>query len=316
MTVRVYRSTDASAPVLNGTAGSMIAVLDACLVNGYGALAGSGWTIPYTGTNLRAYRQPSGNQMYLRIADTLGANATVQGYETMTAISTGTNLFPTTAQVAAPGLYWYKSSQSAAQSIPWICVATQKIFYLWVAYNNAVAPTTSTFMYCFGDISTFKSTTDGFETFIMGSTTASSTPNSVSIVTSITTTLSGQYMARSYTGTGTSINVGKIADYVRGTGNNYIGYSLGSGSRSVFPDMVNGYISLSPVWITEPANSSVRGAMPGWWNLNHWASQQLPMLTPAQGVQLTFTNGAMNGKTIEFLPTDAGAIAIEVSDTW
>jgi hypothetical protein len=34
MTVRVYRSTDASAPVLTGQVGSLTALLDAVLVNG------------------------------------------------------------------------------------------------------------------------------------------------------------------------------------------------------------------------------------------------------------------------------------------
>jgi hypothetical protein len=33
--VKLFRSSDANAPTLNGTAGSLIAVLDACLVNGY-----------------------------------------------------------------------------------------------------------------------------------------------------------------------------------------------------------------------------------------------------------------------------------------
>lgn len=33
--VKVFNSTDTGAPILNGTAGSMIALLDACLINGY-----------------------------------------------------------------------------------------------------------------------------------------------------------------------------------------------------------------------------------------------------------------------------------------
>ncbi|WP_297486902.1 MULTISPECIES: hypothetical protein [Pseudomonadota] len=36
MTVTIYSSKDASAPALTGIAGSLVAVLDACLVNGYG----------------------------------------------------------------------------------------------------------------------------------------------------------------------------------------------------------------------------------------------------------------------------------------
>ena len=33
----IYRSTDASAPVLTGEVGKLVDLLDACLVNGYGA---------------------------------------------------------------------------------------------------------------------------------------------------------------------------------------------------------------------------------------------------------------------------------------
>jgi hypothetical protein len=57
MTVRVYRSTDASAPVLTGQVGSLTALLDAILVNGYGALTAAGWTIAQTTTNKRGYKQ-------------------------------------------------------------------------------------------------------------------------------------------------------------------------------------------------------------------------------------------------------------------
>ena len=37
MAVTVYRSTDASAPLLTNSNGSLIAVLRACLVDGYGS---------------------------------------------------------------------------------------------------------------------------------------------------------------------------------------------------------------------------------------------------------------------------------------
>ena len=38
----VYRSDDAGAPNLTGAAGSLIAILDAVLVNGYGAKPAAG----------------------------------------------------------------------------------------------------------------------------------------------------------------------------------------------------------------------------------------------------------------------------------
>lgn len=49
MTVRVFRSTDASAPALSGRPGSFVSLLDACLVDGYTGKPAAGWTKPYTG---------------------------------------------------------------------------------------------------------------------------------------------------------------------------------------------------------------------------------------------------------------------------
>lgn len=42
MTVRVYRWDDASAPTLTGQLGSLITLLDAVLVNGYGSKTAAG----------------------------------------------------------------------------------------------------------------------------------------------------------------------------------------------------------------------------------------------------------------------------------
>lgn len=44
MSVYVYRSTDADAPVLTGEVGTLVSLLDACLVNGYGSVAISSMT--------------------------------------------------------------------------------------------------------------------------------------------------------------------------------------------------------------------------------------------------------------------------------
>lgn len=53
MTVQptLYRSTDVGAPILTGSVGSLIALLDACLVNGYGSLRASA-TIHTSGTTV------------------------------------------------------------------------------------------------------------------------------------------------------------------------------------------------------------------------------------------------------------------------
>lgn len=59
MATTVYKSSDASAPQMTSAAGSLLTVLDACLVNGYGAKPAAGWskTVVDAGTHQAYYRQ-------------------------------------------------------------------------------------------------------------------------------------------------------------------------------------------------------------------------------------------------------------------
>ena len=68
----IYRSADANAPVLNGLAGSLITVLDAILVNGYGTQPSASWTKSFSsGSYYAAYKQGSGsNGCYMWVQDT------------------------------------------------------------------------------------------------------------------------------------------------------------------------------------------------------------------------------------------------------
>lgn len=80
------------APTLHGAAGRLIAVLDWALV-GKG-----GWAKAFTGTNVAAYRSGTGNRFFLRVDDTQATYSRTRAYRNMTAISTGTNQFPTNTQ--------------------------------------------------------------------------------------------------------------------------------------------------------------------------------------------------------------------------
>lgn len=139
----VYSSTDPSAPQLSGQAGSLVALLDAVLVNGYGTGAdtkpGAGWTLAFSAANKRAYRiNPvlfSG--AYFRVDDSnsiAGGNARtayVRAFEQMTDIDTGINGAPTVAR-SANGDNWTKSIALSAVARAWVVIATAKWFYLFV----------------------------------------------------------------------------------------------------------------------------------------------------------------------------------------
>ena len=83
-------------------------------------MAPAGFDKPFAGTNLAVYKSANvqANGLFFRVNDTNATDARLIGYETMTAVSTGTGLFPTTAQLNG-GLYWSKSQSPGAGSIPW-----------------------------------------------------------------------------------------------------------------------------------------------------------------------------------------------------
>lgn len=123
-----FSSDDSGAPVLNGAAGRMIAVLDWALV-GKG-----GWTKAYSGTNLAAYRSDSGNRFYLRLDDTQAQYARLRGYRTMSAVSTGASPFPTTSQAPANTWGMRKSWSSGSTARKYWGIRTNKYLLMVVQH--------------------------------------------------------------------------------------------------------------------------------------------------------------------------------------
>lgn len=133
-TQRIYRSTDSGAPVLTGQAGSMVNLLQKCLVDGYGSKTAAGWTRPYTGTNKAAFQNAvaaGGTGMFLRVVDSAAQHATVQVYATMTTVDAGSNVAPATAHLAS-GVAWKKSISSDSTARAWVLVADELTLYLCV----------------------------------------------------------------------------------------------------------------------------------------------------------------------------------------
>ena len=158
----VYKSTDASAPVITNANGSLIALLYACLVTGYGSKAGAGWTRAFTGTNLAAFRQGSGgNSRVLRVFD--GGNdayghrrVMLRGYENMTAISTGTGPFPTTGQINGNGADFTYRHSSTVTAPYWELYASSSFFCLIVATYPDNGPTVFWEYMSFGTFFSYK----------------------------------------------------------------------------------------------------------------------------------------------------------------
>lgn len=288
MTAKLFKSTDASAPVLTGQVGSLVALLDAVLVNGYGSIAAAGWTKPYTATNKAVFRNSAstGTGFYLDVNDAApvtAAEARVRGYEVMTAVATGTNPFPTTAQITT-GLAIRKSSTADSTARPWYILADDTVFYLFTETgdSNFVGPTRAS-TFAFGDFYSFK-TSDAYRCMIIGrnvENSGSSWYDSFGALAANTNptmaqTTIGHYLARSANATGGSISFGVHGDAAgSGTAANNgtpsMGQTVSSGAAATYglayPNPTDNGLYMAPAYIHH--NNSIRGYMKGIWIPSH-----------------------------------------------
>lgn len=130
----LHVSTTPGAPALTGQPGSLVALLDAVLVNGYGtgatAKQGLGWSIEYAATNKRVYRNAplTGTGYYLRVDDSNDRFALVTAFESMSSIDVGINMFPLASQRPA-GAIWPKSGSSDSLGRAWRIYGNEAAFY-------------------------------------------------------------------------------------------------------------------------------------------------------------------------------------------
>ncbi len=163
LTPTVYKSTDPGAPLLSGQPGALVTLLDALLVNGYGAGANQkaplGWTRAFNGTNVRVYRNSltRGTGFYLRVDDTSQRSSFLRGYSAMTDIDVGDDPTPTPAQKPA-GSRWEKSFSASTDGRAWVAVGNEKFFYLFIDAANEFNRYAGAGMYAYyaGDINSFK----------------------------------------------------------------------------------------------------------------------------------------------------------------
>lgn len=318
----VYKSTDAAAPVLNGVAGSLVAVLDAVLVNGYGAKAAAGWTKAFAGANKAAYRSlatGTGIGVYLRVQDdapnpTLAnaREARIRGHEVMTTVDVGTGLFPTATQFAN-GLFMRKSATNDATARPWVIVADDRTFYLFVKsgdYGNQYAAM------CFGEYYSLKSTPDAYRAILICRTieqialtpVALGSQEVLHVLAALSAASVGHYVPRTFSEFPQSaVLVGKH------------GNAAHSASQLTglipYPSPVDGGLYLAQVTVHEQIAplGVARGRLRGFWHFLHPSASEV-------GDGDTFAGaGPYAGKNFLFvIPAADGqsVFCIETSATW
>jgi hypothetical protein len=131
----LFKSTDAGAPVLTSTAGSLIDVLDACLVSGYGSKAPLGWTKPFSDApaKIGVYRNnPTvGSGCFVRVHDNNLEGSTnkysLRMFASMTDAYVGIDAMP-----ADDVNNNYKSIYNVTlpDGIPWMLIGDNRGFYL------------------------------------------------------------------------------------------------------------------------------------------------------------------------------------------
>lgn len=316
MALTIYRSTDSGAPSLTYAAGSFIAMLDACLRTGYGSKAGAGWTKPFTGANIAVFRQGAGgNGRYIRVwnartgddPNTYCMTANVRGYEAMTAVSTGTNPFPTTTQSNSNGLLVRVACSSPTYPTGWIVRATSNWFDVLVFTGYAPprgansAPVADSYL-SFGAFPSLKSG-DTYNDFILAE--ANNSYGYYPYVGFSSTYF--VYVSRNDLGV-----VGAKAAVLiplSGCGEGM----MGNGNPSVFPypNRVNNSVDLFQYALH--SEGYFRGVLPGVWGSAHGVT--------AIGFGNTFSGIApVAGRTFEVIAasdasTDIGMI-LETSDTF
>ncbi len=317
MTVTVYKSTDAGAPTLNGNNGSLITVLDAVLVNGYGAKAAAGWTKPFAGTNQAAYRMNSvsGVGHYLQVNDNNpntsanGKEARARGFVAMTSVTAGTEAFPTTTQVAdTAGPMIRKSATLDATARPWIIVADERTFYLFIKSGDFTGWTA----YMFGEYYSLKSG-DAYRTAVIGRIASAAagfaldTDDRLHALSAVSAVLTGHYTPRALGDVAGAVQFGKH------------GNSAHSVTELVglcnYPNPIDGGMLLSQITMTFDLGSTcaVAGRLRGLWHFCH------PIGAAVSDGDTFSGSGALAGKT--FLVVSPSAVStslfvIETSDTW
>lgn len=296
-------------PNVTGLAGSLITALDT-------ALLGAGWTKPFTGTNKAVYRQSGGNLFYLRVQDDApgagGAKeARITGYEAMTDVDTGTNPFPTAAQGVGGIAMQVVRKSVTLDATNRVCLgfADNRTVY----FNALTGDTVGSYMsFGFGDFFSLVPS-DGFRCLInarVAENTGTAGTDRLDVLSSTgfaNAVATGFYVARSYTGLGTSINLGKTGDYAK-TATAVVGAGF-----VPFPNPSGGELFVAPVTISDPTTApanSIRGRLRGFWSSVH------PIASFTDGD--TFNGvGSLSGKTFRMVKQTGslGIYCIETSNT-
>ncbi|WP_107878514.1 hypothetical protein [Neisseria animaloris] len=146
--VTLYQSTDAGAPQLTATAGSLKTILKACLVTGYGDKQPLGWESAHEDSTYIAFRSKhnKASKCWISVDNQYPRAAMVVGYHEMTAKNTGEKKFG-----ISDGQNYFSFLTNNKDTAPWLLVGCERGFCLVVSVGQT-ENTGSSLLY-FGDFS-------------------------------------------------------------------------------------------------------------------------------------------------------------------
>lgn len=281
-----------------------------------------GWLKPFSGANLACYKSndAASTGCYLRVDDSGATNMRVRGYESMSAVSTGTGLFPSTGLQASDG-YWPKASNAGDRA--WVLFGDERVFYLII--NSGLSPV-SGWSVGFGDFISVN-TTDAFACGLIFPVADANNDGGAPNAGYHLFTISGGfgpsngpnlYVPRAYHGAGASLLNGQSAAWPS-TGT----YLSGSANAQIpFPNPVDNALHLSEILVTD-VGSVYRGKQAGiYGSVNKIAALNFPFDYRAI---LTDVSAALAGRAVMVVPvgntylsavTPAGFGFVDITGPW
>jgi hypothetical protein len=293
---KIYKSQDIGGPgPILGITGSLTSLLDVCLVYGYGTgsyyKSPAGWTKPLGQTgSLAFYRPNSGSRMNLFINDmgphtaSLGKEAWATGWENIAnfgcvttdgiitgSVGCGWGQFPLPDQLLTTGHVTVRKCNNFTTARDWILFADAYTMYLFILSDDAAGEYNA---FWFGDIYSIAGSDDAYRCMIRGAAAVNSaTGDTIDVIGVVdgTAAMAGSFIARTFSGGGSSVSIRCHGDYAHVV-SNAAGSSVDIAMYSAFlstPNKVDQCYYISPLWLSEFGWTCMRGRFRGIYHICH-----------------------------------------------
>lgn len=141
-TSKLLKHSDASAPSISWSAGALITVLKAALVDGYGTKQSLGWTLEFedAGNHVAVFKMGGGTRKYIRVDDSGTIFSSIEVYSTMTDANTGSEPLLTSmdSRYIYKNFSWTSYIYFSVDS--WHIIGDDSGFWLHIGTKEAISP--------------------------------------------------------------------------------------------------------------------------------------------------------------------------------